>query len=419
MRLCGGNLLSWGIFALIYGALALICLQARDPWSLSSFIWLPAGITLSVLCMTRWQYWPIWLVISSTLHTAISLMEGRSFDLTAIFTLSDVLIITCIALLWRVITRRSFMFSYSGLNSLFILSVIVLCFAGGLILYLFISMSYPVTLSHSVVWAVSESSGILTVSSYFTFVTMPFRRPQFRGVINLRGIINWMLAAGLAVGSYNLGYVTGNSTAITLTATNLLLFLTVLTALFKSAVHTAAYIQFCALMVSLAALYHTGPFIDTEVTGTGVFLSQIYLLFLSLIASITYARMADLRLAYNVNTRIQDFFVKHAPFNSFFRFSFFPDEELLHWNDRFPLESHNKMLLSSPALLMGRLREEDQPQLRAFFHDKASFMEQSGEQVFSGQFLNEDLVYVPFTLTFFLAEARYDNLRLEGVLVLH
>lgn len=60
------GLLRWLIFVAVYFLLATISLETRDPWSLSSTIWLPAGLLLGVLCTRSPAQWPMWAISGGT-----------------------------------------------------------------------------------------------------------------------------------------------------------------------------------------------------------------------------------------------------------------------------------------------------------------------------------------------------------------
>lgn len=79
----------WLAFIAIYLVLAMISMENRDSWSLSSAVWLPAGLVLGILCTSPRIYWPIWGVSAALLHILVSVLFGRTIDIALTFALVD------------------------------------------------------------------------------------------------------------------------------------------------------------------------------------------------------------------------------------------------------------------------------------------------------------------------------------------
>lgn len=166
------NLLrNWLLYSLVYFSLAMLCLETRDPWSLSSNIWLPSGLTLGVLFFYPKAYWPLWLVSAGVLHTGASMLYARPFDISFIFTIIDLVILLPLAILCHNIfcAHRN----YNGLTTkvmLLLLGIYTTSLAGGLLSVLMLKlMAYPVMIGHFSSWALANATGCLVCAPFFIF----------------------------------------------------------------------------------------------------------------------------------------------------------------------------------------------------------------------------------------------------------
>ncbi|QGH61976.1 hypothetical protein [Serratia proteamaculans] len=89
------------IFIPIYFSLALLSLQIRDVWSLSSLVWFPGGLLQGILLVLVPRHWLLWLVSALILHLTASQLYGRPVSVSLIFSLLDSLVMMTTALIWQ------------------------------------------------------------------------------------------------------------------------------------------------------------------------------------------------------------------------------------------------------------------------------------------------------------------------------
>lgn len=142
--------LIWLVLVLISFALALLSLQIRDVWSLSSLVWFPGGIILGIVCVLPPRKWPLWLVTGLFIHLIVSQWYNRPVSVSLIFAASDVVTFIVSALVWQFF----YGVNYAPLRAYDVIGLTLLCVIGGIFerflekwtLYLF---NYPVDLSIS------------------------------------------------------------------------------------------------------------------------------------------------------------------------------------------------------------------------------------------------------------------------------
>ncbi|MCK3670425.1 hypothetical protein [Photorhabdus noenieputensis] len=154
----------WFIFTLVNFALALLSLQVRDVWSLSSLVWFPAGLLQGIFCVRAPRYWLIWLITGALIALTASQWYGRPVNVSLIFSCINVMMLVVTALIWQ--------FFYGVMwvpkRARDILSLTVLCSLSGIIerliakwiLHLF---GYPTDIS------VSLPTVVGSVLSYLPF----------------------------------------------------------------------------------------------------------------------------------------------------------------------------------------------------------------------------------------------------------
>jgi hypothetical protein len=153
--------LRWMLFCLLWGGMALLSLSNRDPWSFSTTTWLPGGLLLAVLMMSRLSLWPVWLVTALLLHTLCGLYSGRPLILAALFALFDAFTLPLCALALRYVTRceRS-----EGVREplLALTSLIAIVFGSGLLLMLCLKvLGDDISLFHLVSWSLALLTSLL------------------------------------------------------------------------------------------------------------------------------------------------------------------------------------------------------------------------------------------------------------------
>ncbi|XHX63817.1 hypothetical protein GU833_03330 [Photorhabdus akhurstii] len=91
----------WFIFTLVNFALALLSLQVRDVWSLSSLVWFPAGLLQGIFCARAPRYWPVWLITGALIALTASQWYGRPVNVSLIFSCINVMMLVVTALIWQ------------------------------------------------------------------------------------------------------------------------------------------------------------------------------------------------------------------------------------------------------------------------------------------------------------------------------
>lgn len=419
--LTGRFFVTWILFTLAYSLLALICLKARDPWSLSSTVWLPAGLTLIALCHSTLQNWPIWIFTSGIIHAAISLIYGRSPEVTLLFTLADILIFAGTALVWRRIAAAGFHQSLFNMSLYCCLSVVFMCFTGGLILEgVFRALDYPVELRHSLVWGISGATGALATASFFIFdggnVTYylthlySFSRKKI-----------FILLVTFAVGCVFILPVHFINLHIFSCYASLFIVwtLTVVLTLTCSTLFVALFFLFISLVISLGSLYGMGPF-SCEVYGSsGIFSAQIYLLLLIVTNSIIFARIKELRSSLQGFEKFSQLIASESPARGFLFFQFYPLLQNIEWTESPHNDIYNTQYLVTPDLFLGRVHEDKRATISDFIKNTYNMSTIRDHAKFRLPFMDDALVYRDVTLIFSPPEFRGKNLRVAGTIVFH
>ncbi|MCT8351387.1 MULTISPECIES: diguanylate cyclase family protein [Photorhabdus] len=91
----------WFIFTLVNFALALLNLQVRDVWSLSSLVWFPAGLLQGIFCSRAPRYWPVWLITGALISLTASQWYGRPVNVSLTFSSINMIMLVATALIWQ------------------------------------------------------------------------------------------------------------------------------------------------------------------------------------------------------------------------------------------------------------------------------------------------------------------------------
>ncbi|NDK97900.1 hypothetical protein GPY23_02380 [Photorhabdus bodei] len=91
----------WFIFTLVNFALALLNLQVRDVWSLSSLVWFPAGLLQGIFCARAPRYWPVWLITGALISLTASQWYGRPVNVSLTFSSINMMMLVATALIWQ------------------------------------------------------------------------------------------------------------------------------------------------------------------------------------------------------------------------------------------------------------------------------------------------------------------------------
>lgn len=293
----------WLAFVVVYFSLAMISLETRDPWSLSSAVWLPAGLVLGTLCTCPRIYWPIWGVSAGLLHIFASLHYGRSIDIALVFALVDLVVLFPLAMVWHSIHRYYRHLSYRSESAILLTGIYVSSILGGILSTLILTaMNYPVVFYHFFTWSLSNATGCLSSAPFFII-----RRfvPEERVSFSLPGVFIPILVTIIFLLPAELFSDYLFSHAILY----LVLGLSLIFAAWLPLRILSIYFMFLVLLVSLTTLYGYGPLASGD--QQGVQASQLYLLTIITLGLIVAARGSESSLQ-NTQMRQQLLLLENA-----------------------------------------------------------------------------------------------------------
>jgi integral membrane sensor domain MASE1 len=157
------NAFLWRVlFVLAYASLAFISMRQRDPLTLSTLYWPPAGLLLAALMLATPRQWPAWLVMAASLHVlAGCVVAGRSVPIALVFALGDLLLCGATAALWRRAVRSRSLDSLPGALC-FIAALAINSVLGGWLVALGLRVVAPLTpLAHWYVWSLAAFVGCI------------------------------------------------------------------------------------------------------------------------------------------------------------------------------------------------------------------------------------------------------------------
>ncbi|MHC9060951.1 hypothetical protein [Pantoea sp. y20] len=290
--------LQWLVFCLMWSALALLSLGSRDPWSLSTTTWLPAGVLFFTLVISPQGKWPLWLTTSMLLHTLCGFYMGRPLPLAVLFTVFDGLSIPLCALAYLMLERyghlkeqrRPLLFSLlkSGVLA-------TIAFSAGALLTLCLWLSnYDIASSHLVSWSLALLTGCLAFLPLARSIRqgpntiMTAVRGTDAGIMGINVIIMLFLFAQSFAGPKSI--LSGFN------PTYLLLSSLLLSSLLLNGRLLGILLVINYVTVIKATLIGLGPFVWTRDAGSspiwGIWSAQWYVAFSSLLA-FTLFRFAE------------------------------------------------------------------------------------------------------------------------------
>lgn len=342
----------WLAFSIFYFGLAMFSLETRDSWSLSSSVWLPAGLVLGVLCTSQPVYWPLWGMSAGVLHILTSLLYGRSFDVALTFALIDLSVLFPLAIIWRSTCRYPGHHSYRTEVFFLLAGVYTTSIIGGLLsVFILKLLNYPVLISHFSTWALSNATGCLSGASFFIFRRF-FREPRhhFNGlqyallfIVSVIFMLPPELISPILIKQALLYLALGVSLVLTVS-----LPLNILT----------VYLLYLTLLINLATLLGYGPLVVNEPQGMQA--SQLYLLVVVSLGLI-FAVYKKENSARHEKLRQQLTLLCHLLENQqpvFFQFS--SDTERFRWSGNQSVFGIACQDLPTLLLLQARLHPEDQ-----------------------------------------------------------
>lgn len=350
----------WVMFNLLFLVLAMFGLETRDPWSLSSAVWLPAGLLLGTLCTSPVKYWPVYGTSAALLHIFVSLHYGRALDVALTFSGVDLAVLFPLAMLWHSVYRYFSSMSYLKQTFVLLLGVYMGSVAGGVVSILMLTLlDYPVVLSHFFTWSLSNATGCLAVAPFF--ISRHFYKSEYRRLTWREGGILF-----ITVMIFLLPTQWMHDDLLIQAMLYLVFGGTVLLAMFWPLHMSAVCFFFLTLLVSVSTLSGRGPFaIDGS---SGIQEAQLYLLAvisLGLIAS-AHVKVSETRSAEHgqLLQLLCNMLEDKQPV--FFRLSL--DTGELHWSGNESVNGLSSQELSSVLLLLARIHPEER-------HDFAKYIE--------------------------------------------
>jgi len=251
-------LIGWLAFIACDFLLAMMSLQVRDVWSLSSLVWFPAGLLLGVLCTLPPRFWPIWLLSSACVHLVASQLYGRPVNVSLIFSFFDALLITVTALVWQFF--YGVMARPSRGRDMVVLAL--LCAVSGIIerfvtIWALLLLDYPIDPSISVIHIVGYAISSLPLTFFVLYLVTRVSRTK----CDLSGYL-MMLAMLLAM--LALFFSPHSTLTVALRWQDLALMfslaLPVLLAMRGNLLLLSGFLSLCSMVAVGATLFGHGPF---------------------------------------------------------------------------------------------------------------------------------------------------------------
>lgn len=359
------SLLRWLIFVAVYFLLATISLETRDPWSLSSTIWLPAGLLLGVLCTRSPAKWPMWAISAGVLHFSVSLLHDRPWDIALAFALLDLASICPLALVWNGLQRYSNGLSPPGETLLLLAGVYLASAVGGLFSDLILkALGYPTRVSHFISWGISNATGCLAIAPLFIIYRLnpgqwqwPPRQQAY--------IAAWVFPLAIAV--FFLPSSLLSNDLLNNALLDSVLALSLLLSALLPLLPLALYFILLTLLVSLATLYGYGPFRPALAGMQAVEASQLYLLMIISLGLLVATREQRHR-SRRQQTQQQQLLLKallQTRHPTFFRLS--AEAEQLDWQPHDAVFGMPLRQLANLTLLLAHVHPDDREELKALF----------------------------------------------------
>ncbi|WAT01334.1 MASE1 domain-containing protein [Rouxiella chamberiensis] len=405
----------WLLFCLSYFALAFLCLETRDNGSLSSSIWLPAGLTLGVLCASPLSRWPLWAVSAGLLHLFASLLHHRPLDIGLLFALSDLLILCLSAYVWKVIKQGVRITAQFSSMLSFILIILIASLLGGILTLNGLKMfSYPIVFSHFLVWSISNATGCLALTPLFLFKGVKqkihlIKTPR-HGLFLLTCVVVLMLWTFTSTHRYLY------QTDITDFALYTLIGMILLTVIFINSRQLSCLFIFTAIVISLSTLLHRGPFAMIDYTASeSIPSSQLYTLIIFIFGLLTHSLFHDLDATNKQHQRHLLLINAAYPAQIRYLFHITFGADRLQWQTS---DSGNQLFLAhaiiTPAQFLGRLHVDDRTLISPYFKGEKTHF--TLPLTYSVRVILQDNVFIPAQLALINHWDSHAHLRLHGAL---
>lgn len=400
----------WGVFILTYFLLATICLQTRDPWSLSSTVWLPSGLLLGVLCVLPPSRWPLWVITASALHFSVSLIHDRPADIALIFAIIDPLIICPLAFIWNNLHKYARNISYRAQTWLLLLGVNFGSILGGLFSDILLKkLGYPTSVTHFLTWGISNATGCLAIAPLFIVNQLNKGRRQW---LSYPQLFAAMIIIPLCITPFFLQSHLFCNELVYNTLLYLLLILSLLLAAWLPLFPLCLYFVLLTMLASLATFYNYGPFPAMLKGMQTIIASQIYLLVLISLGLLVSTREQHHRSKYQRLLRqkclLSSFLQNREPVS----FCLSRDTGQIDWLSHETVYGLSPSQLGTFALLLAHIHPEERYKLLGWINDDNG---ESSEHCFDIRILLSDGCYHNLSVCFSL----YPSQDVLGILVLN
>ncbi|MCU5772730.1 hypothetical protein N5923_12335 [Erwiniaceae bacterium BAC15a-03b] len=247
----------WLAFVCCDFALAMLSLQVRDVWSLSSLVWFPAGLLLGVVCALPVRYWLVWLLSAALLHLVASQLYGRPVNVSLIFCGFDVLLLMVTALIWQFYYGAM----YRPSRPRDILALTLLSGLSGVAERLITTwalflLDYPIDQSLSLLYMAGYVLSYLPLTFFVLWLVTAGGEPQ-------QDLWRWLLAFGMLLAQLMLFFAPASSNDELRWQDLALMFsfaLPLLLAMRGDLLLLSAFLSLCVVSVAGATLFGQGPF---------------------------------------------------------------------------------------------------------------------------------------------------------------
>ncbi|EIC83836.1 MASE1 domain-containing protein [Serratia sp. M24T3] len=361
--------LKWLLFCVCYFSLAFLCLETRDNGSLSSAIWLPAGLTLGVLCSAPISRWPLWLVSTGILHILVSILHQRPMNISLVFALNDLIILCLSAHIWKIILKDSGVTSRLNLTAIFIAIVLIASMFGGIsTFYSLRILGYPTLFSHFIIWSISNATGCLAFAPFFAIKSLsssfsPDSNPK-------SSLLLLIVIPALTLVLFSPRMEDLQNATLVEPMIYFLFGFTLLSSLFISTSKLSLLFISLAFIISLTKIYNQGIFAADDYTGnSGITASQLYLLAIFIFSTLIRAGTNDIHLSRAQSDQLM--LLSHCVSSHQRRYSFRVNitqqkwvwTELIDSINNFPINN-----LTTPSQMLGRMHPEDRDILLPWFN---------------------------------------------------
>lgn len=339
-------------FSSLYFTLAMLCLETRDPWSLSSLVWLPSGLVLGVLCLSPRILWPLWGVGSGLLHIIASLLSGRSLDIALVFSLVDIAILFPLGMMWKNSSQYFWHNSFLFGTILILIAIFITSIVGGIASVSILSIiGYPIVFHHFFTWSLSNATGCLTSVVFFTL--RRFSQETYR-------TFSWFQFTFILIVSVI--FLCPESLIQSPLLEQALIYVSLSVTLISSISLPqrilAVYFLYLTLLVNLTTLYGYGPLAGNDVKDMQ--LSQLYLLVVLSLGLVLFAhknetRVHNIKLQQQLNL-ICNMFKKQQPV--FFQIP--SDGRKCQWSGYHSVFGISPEKIPTLILLQARIHPKDQ-----------------------------------------------------------